>query len=114
MERILRVNQLIKKELSQIILKEFDFPKNVLVTVTRVETSRNLIHARIYISVLPEEQLGQILGILNRKIYGLQQLLNKRLKMRPMPKINFVEEKQTSQAGRIEELLGQIKQNKNE
>ena len=41
-QRILKVNQLIKKELSQIILKEAEFPKEVLVTLTRVETLPNL------------------------------------------------------------------------
>lgn len=109
MERIQRVNQLVKKELGQIILREFDFPKNVLVTITRVETSSNLIHTRIYVSVLPEEQASQVLQILNGRIYEIQQLLNKRLRMRPIPKIQFIEEKITREAGRIEELLEKIK-----
>jgi ribosome-binding factor A len=109
MERIQRVNQLIKKELSQIILRELDFPKGVLVTVTRVETSKNLIQTRVYISVLPEEKGPEILETMNQKIYSIQQLLNKRLKMRPLPKIVFVEEKETAQAGKIEQLLKEIK-----
>ena len=111
MERIVRVNQLIKKELGQIILREFDFPKDVLVTLTRVETSGNLIHVKAYISVLPETKTAQVLELLNQRIYGIQQLLNKRLRMRPIPKINFAEEKQTVQAGKIEELLEKIKKN---
>ncbi len=113
MERIQRVNQLIKKEISQIILREFDFPKNILVTVTRVDASRNLIHAKIYISVMPENETQQISEVLNQKIYDVQQRLNKRLKMRPIPKINFVVEKETAQAGKIEELLEEIKIKKN-
>ena len=64
MERIQRVNQLIKKELSQIILREVNFPQSVLVTITRVEASRNLIQAKIYISVMPEEQSPQVLDVL--------------------------------------------------
>lgn len=113
MERIQRVNQLIRKEISQIILRELDFPKNILVTLTRVDTSRNLIHAKIYISVMPENETQQILEALNQKIYDIQQQLNKRLKMRPIPKINFVVEKETAQAGKIEELLEEIKTKKN-
>lgn len=110
MERILRVNQLIKRELSQIILKKFDFPKGVLATVTRVETSPNLINARAFVSVLPEEKAAQIMKVLNQRIYDIQQLLNKRLNMRPMPKIQFIEEKVTKEAGRIEELLEKVHQ----
>jgi len=99
---------LIKKELAQIILREINFPKDLLVTVTRVETSANLIQAKIYISVLPINKNSQVLEILNHQIYDLQQKLNKRLKMRPIPRIIFVQEKKTQEAGRIEELLEKI------
>ena len=112
MERIPQVNQLIKKELGQIILREGDFSKNVLVTITRVETSRNLIDTRVYVSVLPETQSQVILETLNRRIFHLQQMLNKRLRMRPIPKIQFLEEKQTVEAGKIEQLLQKIKNQK--
>jgi len=99
---------LIKKELSQIILKEINFPQDVLATITRVETSANLIQSKVYVSVMPEGQAEQVLKILNQRIYDMQQLLNKRLKMRPTPKIEFIEEKATKEAGRVEELLEQI------
>lgn len=108
MERIPQVNQLIKKELGQILLREGDFSKNVLVTITRVETTRNLIETRVYVSVLPEDQSSKILETLNRRIFNIQQQLNKRLRMRPIPKIQFIEEKATREAGRIEELLEKI------
>jgi ribosome-binding factor A len=108
MERVQRVNQLIKKELGQIILKEFGF-QNVLVTLTRVETTPNLIETRAYISTMPQGRGAEILHIMNSRIYEVQQKLNKRLKMRPMPKIIFIEEKVTAEAGRVEELLEQIK-----
>jgi len=107
--RIPRVNQLIKKELGQLLLKEFSFPGNVLVTITRVETSVDLSQARVYISVIPKDKVQNVLEILEKLIYYLQQKLNKRLKMRPIPRIRFVEEKKTSEAERIEELLEEIK-----
>ncbi|MCK4473759.1 30S ribosome-binding factor RbfA [Candidatus Parcubacteria bacterium] len=108
-ERIRKVNELIKRELSQIILREIDFSKGVLVTITRVEASPNLIQAKVYISALPEDQLTNVFHILKQRVYNIQQLLNKRLKMRPMPKIEIMEEKETKQAGRIEEILEKIK-----
>ena len=108
MSRVSRVNQLIKKELSQIIFREVDFPAGVFVTLTRVETSADLQEAKAYISVMPENINRQILDTLKRRIYFLQQSLNKRLKIRPLPRIIFTEEKATAQAGRIEELLEEI------
>lgn len=108
-QRIPRVNQLIRKELSQIILREIEFPQNVLVTVTRVEATGNLFEAKIYVSSLPNTKSKEILTILNRNIYELQQILNRRLKMRPIPKIIFKEETETAGAGKIEEILTKIK-----
>lgn len=110
-KRIQRINQLIKKELSQIILKEIEFPQGVLITVTRVETASDLKESNVWISAIPEEKLKRTLEILNKNIYFLQQKLNKRLKMRPLPRIKFLEEQKTSEAGRIEELLEKIKNN---
>lgn len=111
--RIHQVNQLIKKELSQIILREIDFLPNVLVTLTRVETSANLYQSKIYISCLPEQETKKALEILSSQVWHLQQLLNKRLRMRPVPKIIFFEEKETVEAGKIEKILESIKKDKN-
>ena len=108
-KRIQRVNQLIKKEISQLLLREVEFPADTLVTVTRVETSADLKESNIWVSVIPEERQKRILQILNKNIYILQQKLNKRLKMRPIPRIKFLEEKKTREAGRIEEILEELK-----
>ena len=114
-KRIPRVNQLIKKELSQILLKEVDWevggwsPKDVLVTVTRVEASLDLNQAKVFISSLPESHTERVLSILNRQIYFIQQKLNKRLKMKFIPKIEFREEKKTREAGEVEGILERLK-----
>ena len=108
-KRIQRVNELIKRELSEILLREVEFPINILVTVTRVETSPNLIESRVFISVLPEEKADKVLQILNRLIYFLQQKINKRLTMRPVPQIKFILEKETAKAGQVEEILEELK-----
>ncbi len=110
--RVPKVNQLIKKELSGIILREVEFPQGVLVTLTRVETTPNLIDSRIYISVIPGEKQETAVKILSSQVYVLQQLLNNRLRMRPVPKIVFVKEKETARAGRVEELLEELKNDK--
>ncbi len=111
-ERIQRVNRLIQQELSQIILREFDFSLEVLITLTRVETSNNLIQAKVYVSVMPEDDIEKVIQALDRRIYELQQKLNQRLNMRPIPRIKFLQEKETVEAGRIEEILEKLKMKK--
>lgn len=112
-KRIQRVNQLIKKELSIILLKEVDLPKNILVTITHIESSSDLRLAKVYISCLPEKETKKVFQALNDSIYNFQQNLNKRLNMRPIPKIKFIENKEIKKTARIEELLEQIKLKKN-
>lgn len=107
--RIQKINSLIKQELSQIIFREIEFPQGSLVTLTRVETSQDLRESNIWISVISEKGTKRILEILNKNIYILQQKLGKRLKMKPIPRIKFLEEKKTSEAGRIEEILEELK-----
>jgi len=114
-KRIQRLNQLIKKEVAQLILREIDWeeggwrPKDVLVTVTRAEVTPDLRESKIYVSIMPEKEESQILDFLNRRIFLLQKKIDKRLKMRPVPKISFLEEKSTAEAGRIEEILEKLK-----
>lgn len=112
--RIQRINSLIKKQIAQLLLKEMDFPKDILVTVTRVETYANLRESKVYISAIPESQVGKVLRILEGQVYFLQQKLNQKLKMRPIPKIRFLEEKETVRAGKIEEILEELKKRENE
>ena len=117
--RIQRLNALIKMEMSQILLRELGFPSDVLITITRVETAPNLSQARIYISVMlarrsldeggPKDQTDKVFKILDRTIYDIQQKLNKRLKMRPVPRIKFEREKMTREAERVEDILEQLK-----
>ena len=108
-KRIQQIDILIKRELGQIILKEIEFSTGVLATITRVETTPNLMESNIWVSALPEKELGECLEVLNRNIYILQQKLNQRLKMRPIPRIKFLEEKKTVEAGQIEEILERLK-----
>jgi len=108
-DRIQRVNQLFKKEICKILLRELDL-SGVLVTITRVETSVDLNQAGVYISVMPTDRTDKVFKILERNIYDIQQKLNKRLKMRPIPRIKFKKEGKTHEAARVEELLEEIKE----
>ncbi len=108
-KRIKRVNQLIKKTLSRLLLKELDFAKEVIITVTRVNTASDLSKSIVFISVIPEEKIEQVMRSLNKNIYHLQQKINKKLVMKRVPKIIFKIETKTAEADRIEKLLDELK-----
>lgn len=112
--RIKKINQLLKKELSRLISREVDFSSGSLVTLTRVDTSPNLIESKVFISVFPEEKQADSLEILKKNIWSIQQMINKRLRMRPIPKIIFLPENKTAEAGKVEEILEKLNKLKKE
>jgi len=107
--RIERLNALIRAELGGIFLKDIEFPDNAFVTITRVETSPNLIESKVFISVFPSGKTERVFAILNKIIYGIQQKINCRLRMRPVPRIIFLKEAKIEQADKIEGILEGLK-----
>lgn len=87
--RIEKLNKLFRSELGAILNREIDFEDGALVTITHVDVHRNLSQAEVFVTVLPEKFSNITLGILHQAVYEIQQTLNKRLKMRPVPKIIF-------------------------
>ncbi len=104
-----RFNKLIKKELGRIIFSFLDAKPGVLVTVTQVLTNPNLFTSDIFISVYPSSEAKKILDKLTCSIYQIQQLLNKKLEVRPVPKIIFKHDKNPEQAAEIEKIINEIK-----
>lgn len=109
--RVEKVNELIKQELSKIFLKDLNFNEGVLVTITDVDTSANLILASVKISVMPESKAKEILDYLNKNIFDIQQNLNTKLNMRPVPKISFKLDLTEAKAQKIEEIIEKLKNN---
>lgn len=106
--RIEKVNSLLLQEIGKIVLQDFDFP-GTLVTLTRVQATSNLIEAKVFISSFPEKNTDKIADILNKNISDIQKQINRKLNMRPVPKIRFVKDTNPQKVGRIEELLQSLK-----
>lgn len=107
-ERIKKINELIKRELGKIILKEIGFQKNILVTLTLVQTSKDLRDCKVFVSVIPEKETENVFKILKKEIYHLQKILDQRLSMRVVPKIEFKRDRELKAAQKVEEILREI------
>ena len=103
-----RVNQLIKKEISLALEREGDFPPGVLVTLTRVDTSGNLIQAKVFISVFPESEFPYALKTLAKERGYIQQSLNRKLRIKPLPHLEFRNDFTEREADKIEKILKEI------
>lgn len=107
--RIRKVNRLIQEELGKIIREEIELPRGILITIISVETSVDIKHARINISIIPKDKIVQTLKILNKNIGRIQAALNKRLVLRYVPKIRFALDKTQDKIDRIEMLINKSK-----
>ena len=110
MSRIEQINELIKQEVAKIILEEFEFDPGMMVTVMSVETSDNLEAASIWISVFPEGKIGSALEVLNKRIGEIQKILNRKLALRFVPRIQFKIDKSEKYASEIGELFKEIEE----
>ena len=108
-QRILKINKLIKQELGKIILTDVDFSKDIILTIIKVKTSADLRHADVFISILPDEMNIEIEKELKENIYFIQGKLNRRLNMKPLPRIRFIADKSGEY---VEEIDRIIKNNK--
>jgi ribosome-binding factor A len=88
-DRILKINKLLKQEVGKIIFEEIDLEKEILLTVIKVDTPNDLRYSKIFISVFPSAKTEEVFEKLNKNIWGIQQILNKKLKMRQVPRIEF-------------------------
>lgn len=108
--RIFQINELVKQELGKLILTELEFPQGCLVTITKVDTSKDLRQAKIWLSVLPAYLIKKVLAKLSANVGHLQFLLNKKLSMKPLPRLKFLIDDTEAKAVEIDQLLDSIKE----
>lgn len=106
--RIQKVNELLKHEIGELILKELDFSKDTMVTITGVDTSPDLRQAKARISVMPFLRAEKILKVLNFQIPSFQQSLGKKLKMKIVPQIRFELDESEEKKTKIEQLIKKL------
>ncbi len=91
--RIQRIGDQMQRELAQLIQREIKDPRLGLVTITGVDVSRDLSHAKIFITIMGqddnEEAVRDNLRILNEAAGFLRMQLGKSMKLRSVPQLHF-------------------------
>jgi ribosome-binding factor A len=106
-----RVNEAMREVLSEAIATELKDPRVGFVTVTAVDTSPDLRHARVFVSVLGEErQREESLAGLSSSHGYLQSLVASRLRLKHTPTLAFEYDPSAERVMRISELLRQEEQ----
>jgi ribosome-binding factor A len=107
--RLLQINDLIREHLGGLLLREVSFKTGILVTITKVDTTQDLRHARISISTFPEQESDYALKTLAHERGRLQKSLHGMLHMKPLPIISFRSDSTEQNADVIERILLALK-----
>jgi ribosome-binding factor A len=109
-----RVGDQIKKEVSQIIQRELKDPGIGFVTITDVELSPDLKNARIFYSVLGDEQNKlKSSQALQRAVFFIQHEIGRKMRLKHTPRIKFVYDRSLEKSARIEKALEEIRLSEN-
>jgi ribosome-binding factor A len=101
-----RVNEAVREVVSARLAEGVKDPRVGFVTVTSVDTSPDLRHARVYVSVLGgEDERAETLAGLESAHGLLQQALASELRMKHTPTLQFVFDESIDRGMRITELL---------
>lgn len=108
-QRIAKVNSLIQRTFGEILQREADRPRDVLITISRVETTPNLKSADVWLYISPLEKAPDVMDILKVQMYDLQGEFNRAVNLRPLPRLILKVDKGASHAQTIEEKLVELK-----
>lgn len=105
-QRLRRVADQIQRELSGLLRSELKDPRVGMVTLTGVEVSPDLAHAKIFFTVLGNaDSLDQTASGLKRAAGFLRSQLGTRLKLRMIPELHFVHDASVERGIRLSQLI---------
>ncbi|WP_042223733.1 30S ribosome-binding factor RbfA [Oceanobacillus manasiensis] len=101
-----RIAEQMKKELGEILTRKIKDPRVGFVTVTDVEVTGDLQQAKVFISVLGDEQQKQdtLLGLAKAKGF-IRSEIGQRIRLRKTPELMFEFDEALEYGNRIETIL---------
>jgi ribosome-binding factor A len=104
--RTRRVGEQMQRELSALIRQEVKDPRVGMVTVSAVEVTRDLAHAKVFITVLGDaETRDASLAALNKAAGFLRHELGQRMLTRTVPQLRFVYDESIERGSRLSALI---------
>ena len=108
-KRLARLNEQLKREVSELVRRKVRDPRVGLVTITSVEVAGDLGSARVYVRTQdPNDELNESLAGLEAAAPFLRRELGRLLHLRRVPELRFQQDHSLDQARRIEEILSDV------
>ena len=105
--RLLRVNELVRRELSTIITRDMTF-ENVLVTINQVDVTPDLKNAHVFVSVLGKGSAKAVIAQLDANRTVLQAEMSKHVVLKYTPHLTFHLDDSIERGDRVFKILQEI------
>jgi ribosome-binding factor A len=110
-QRTDRLDRQIQHELMDLIQREMSDPRVGLATVTRVETARDLGHARVFVSVYgTDEEQARSIAALDAATPWLRRRLGERMQLRHVPQLTLRRDTSIEGGDRVLRLLRELEE----
>lgn len=103
--RLERIADRIRDTLARLLLEEVRDPRIGFVTLTGVEVSADLGHAKVFVTALGGDRQEETLRALNGAAPFLQRELGRALRLRAIPHLRFLHDPSLDRGERVESLL---------
>lgn len=105
--RLLRVNELVKRELSGIVARELSF-ESAIVTINHVDVTTDLKNAHVFVSVLGSEPPTSVMNKLDEHRVNLQSELAKHVVLKYTPHLIFHLDQSIERGARVIKIMQEL------
>ena len=109
--KIERLNNIFVEQISRILMTEIKDERIHFVTVTAVKITNDLSFAKVYVTILDDNERDNMLKLLNKASNFIERELSKCVDIRKMPNISFVYDESIEYANHIEKIIEEIENN---
>ena len=108
--RMIRINDEIKKELSEILRADMKDPRiGVITSVIKVDTTNDLKYCKVYISVLGnDEKKAEVMEVLKKASGYIRSLIANRINLRITPEFRFILDDSLEYSFKIDKIIKDI------
>ena len=104
-QRSERVAGQLRRDLARLIQQELKDPAVGFVSLSDVEVTRDLSHAKVFITVFEPEKAKESLQALGRAASFLRRRLGQELRLRHVPELHFVHDDSVEKGSHIDDLI---------
>jgi ribosome-binding factor A len=108
-QRTERVDELLRQEIGEIVSREVQDPRIGFATITDVETTPDLRHARVWVSVIGQEgERRETIAALDRAMPFVRRELGRRLRLKRIPELQVRLDDSAQRGTRVLQILHEL------